>query len=451
MSTTQVDQNTIDTITLEMRRFGTDIKGMEDTANKALSEMRGLIDQHGKKASEQDAVLKERLDKFATDYEMKTSQLEGAVDTLKAVMDRPASGGWKGEEGMSDAERAFKFHKAKLVRTDKLTIDNAMDPAAVDVDAIRNWEAHYGHYLRRDDRALRTSEFHAAMQTGSNPDGGYLVPEQSSSRIITRIFESSPIRQYASVDSISGKDMTFGRDEGENDAGWVGETTPPTETATAKLGESKIIVHEMFAEPKATQQLLEDAGVDVEAWLARKTADKFGRLEASAFVVGDGNNKPRGYLTYPDGTSGAKIEQIVSGNATALTADGIWDLVFSIKDGYAANARHFMKRTTVRDVIKMKDGQGNYLWTSGNIRDGVPSALADYPVVRAEDMPQVGAGSLAIAFGDMSACYQILDRLGIVVLRDPLTAKPFVKFYSRRRVGGDVLNFEALKIQRVSA
>jgi HK97 family phage major capsid protein len=446
---TNVSQKTIDDIASDISKFGGNIQGLTDSTNRSLAEMRGLIDAHGTKASNEDAVLKERIDKFAAEIETKQGTLEGAVDALKAVMDRP-TGAWKGEDGASEAAQAFAFHRTMLAKSGSLKVLNGAKPADVDHEAIRNWNAHYDLYLRRDTSASRTAEFVGALSTGSDPDGGYLVPEQNSARIITKIFETSPIRQYATVETIAGKDITFARDEDEAAFGWVGETDNRPETNTPRLGESKITAHEMYAKPKATQTLLEDAGIDAEAWLNRKVAERFGRAEAGAFVNGDGLNKPRGYMTYPNGTTGAAIEQIVSGNATQITGDSIWDLVFSVKDGFTANARHFMRRTTVRDVMKLKDGQGNYLWSQGDIVGGQPATLAGYAIVRAEDMPLNGAGALAIAFGDMAQAYTIIDRLGINVLRDPYSEKPFVQFYTRRRVGGDVLNFEALKLLRVS-
>lgn len=192
--------------------------------------------------------------------------------------------------------------------------------------------------------------------------------------------------------------------------------------------------------------MIEDAGLDIEAWVANKVGEKLGRIEATAFFTGDGTNKPRGILTYGNGTTNGTIEQVVSGAATNLTTDGLLNLVFQLKDYYTKNARFLMKRTTVREVMKYKDGQGNYLWQMGDIRGGQPSTILSFPVDRCEDMPTLGAGSLSVAFGDFKAAYTIVDRLGITLLRDNLTAKPFIKFYNRRRVGGDVVNFEAVKL-----
>jgi len=278
-----------------------------------------------------------------------------------------------------------------------------------------------------------------------------MVPTERSARVIKKVYETSALRSFATVETISGKELVIPRDEGEFGYGWIGETEAPTETTTSQFGESKIAVHEMYAEPRATQQMLEDAGFDIEGWIDRKVGEKFGRVEAAAFFTGTGVNKPRGLLTYAAGTSGATIEQIASGAAAAVTADGLYNLVFSLKDYYTANARFMMKRTTVRDVLKLKDSDGQYMWQMGDIKAGVPATLLGYPVTRAEDMPTVEASALAIAFGDFAEAYTIVDRLGITLLRDNLTAKPYVKFYNRRRVGGAVVNFEAVKIQKIAA
>jgi HK97 family phage major capsid protein len=254
----------------------------------------------------------------------------------------------------------------------------------------------------------------------------------------------------ATVENISTDAIEYPVDDDEAGANWVGETESRPATSTPQVGVQRIPVHEMYAFPMVTQKLLEDASVDVEAWLARKIGAKFGRLEATAFVSGNGVKKPRGFLTYPNGTTRGSIEQIVSGNATALTADGLINLIMSIKEPYSANAAFLMRRAAVGSVMLFKDGNGQYIWRPG-LEMGRPSSLLGYPIREAADMPAIGAGALAVAFGDWRTAYTIVDRLGITTLRDPYTAKPFVGFYTRKRVGGDVTNFEAIKLQVVSA
>lgn len=371
------------------------------------------------------------------------------LERIDAVLKRPGGGGWDGEEGTAEAKAAFEFAKAKLVTEGKLGINTEV---AADEEAYAAYAKAFPSYMRSRTEASMPRDYQAAMQTGSDPDGGYLVPVTYSSRIIKRVYETSNLRALATVESIGGKELEIPRDEGEfGFGGWVGETTAPSETSTSQLGVSKIFAHEMFAEPRVTQSMLEDAGLDIEAWVANKVGEKFARIEATAFFTGTGVNQPRGLLTYAAGTNNGQIEQVTSGNATQITADKIFDLTFALKDFYTANARYLMKRTTVRDVMKLKDGQGNYLWQMGDIRAGQPATILGFSVERCEDMPTVAAGSLPVAFGDFRAAYTIVDRLGITLLRDNLTAKPWIKFYNRRRVGGDVVNFEAVKLLVVGA
>jgi HK97 family phage major capsid protein len=209
----------------------------------------------------------------------------------------------------------------------------------------------------------------------------------------------------------------------------------------------------MYAEPKATQDELDDADFDIEAWLVRNIGMKLARLEANAFVVGTGVAKPRGFLTYASGTPTATafnvIEQTKTGvngafHAT-LPGDVFLTTIGLLKAAFRARARWSMNRTTEAAVRKQKDGQNNYLWQP-SFQAGVPSLLCGHPVSLFEDMPAIATGSLSIALADFLEAYQIVDRRGMTVLRDPYTAKPYVKFYTTRRVGGDVVNFEAVKL-----
>lgn len=441
-------------ITADIKKFGDDVKALNDNTQRELKAMRDEIDASGKKV---DPLIDEKVNKFAASIEAKTNALETGLqaandnlDKLDSVLKRPgASGGWAGDEAAAEAKAAFEFAKAKLANSGKLGVNTKIES---DPEAYAAYSEAFAPYMRARSDAAMAAQFQAAMQTGSDPDGGYLVPSTMSTRMIQKIYETSNLRALATVETIGGKELEIPRDEGEfGYGGWVGETTAPSETTTSQLGVSKIFAHEMYAEPRVTQNMLEDAGLDIEAWVANKVGEKLGRIEATAFFTGDGVNKPRGLLTYANGTSNGTIEQIISGGATTVTADAIYNLVFSLKDFYTSNANFMMKRTTVRDVMKLKDGQGNYLWQMGDVRGGQPATLLSFPVVRAEDMPTLAASSLSVAFGDFRAAYTIVDRLGITLLRDNLTAKPYVKFYNRRRVGGDVVNFEAVKLMVTSA
>lgn len=450
-----ITDSTVEQIASDVKKFGETaegLKAMQDNAKRELSELRAEIDKHGKKL---DVISADKIDKLAASVEAQDAALAGLkslpeqIEKIDAVLKRPTSGGWAGDEAVKEAKAAFDFAKAKLANAGKLGINTEIE---ADPEAYSAYAKAFSPYMRARSDAAMPREFLAAMQTGSDPDGGYLVPETMSSRIIKKVYETSNLRALATVETIGGKELEILRDEGEfGHGGWVGETTAPSETSTSQLGMTKIFAHEMYAEPRVTQSMLEDAGLDIEAWVAGKVAEKFARIEATAFFTGTGVNQPRGLLTYGNGTSNGTIEQIISGGTTTVTADAIYNLVFSLKDFYTQNARFLMKRTTVRDVMKLKDGQGNYLWQMGDVRGGQPATLLGFAVDRCEDMATLAASSLSIAFGDFRAAYTIVDRLGITLLRDNLTAKPYVKFYNRRRVGGDVTNFEAVKLMVTSA
>lgn len=449
-----VEQKDIDLIASQAKAIKDDTTKLFETAQRDLAALRSELDTVAKK-SQLDPLFVNKVDTIAASVETLQgvlekdkevlASLESRADALEAVNKRPGTkGGWGDSEEAKSAKAAFDFAKERLIASGKLTPNTKIEPNEAEYAA---YVEAFPSYMRSRTEAAMPTQYQAAMQTGSDPDGGYLVPKTVSGRIISKVYETSNFRALATVESIAGKELEIPRDEGEfGYGGWVGETTAPSETTTSQLGVSKIFAHEMFAEPRVTQNMIEDAGLDIEAWVANKVGQKMGRIEATAFFTGTGVNQPRGLLTYADGTTNGTIEQITSGGATTITADKIYDLVFSLKDFYLTNAGFLMKRLTVRDVMKLKDGQGNYLWQMGDVKSGQPATLLTHTITRAEDMPTIAAASLSIAFGDFKQAYTIVDRLGITLLRDNLTAKPYVKFYNRRRVGGDVVNFEAVKL-----
>jgi len=323
---------------------------------------------------------------------------------------------------------------------------------AADMDA---YKAAFDTFIRKGEEVMGVDE-RKALSVGSDPDGGYVVNPDLSGRIVAKVFESSPMRAYASVQVISTDALEGLFDLNEASSGWVGETDSRAETNTPQLGKWRIPVHELYAKPKATQKLLDDASINMEAWLASKVAEKFARDEANAFVVGNGVNKPRGFLTYASGTTlPGTIEQFPTGASGALAAapdggDALINALYGLKQQYRANATWFMNRATTKLVRKAKDSDGAYIWSPG-IQAGQPATLLGYPVAAFEDMPDPASNSLSIAVGDMREAYQIVDRIGIRTLRDPYSAKPYVEFYTTKRVGGDVVNFEAIKLVKLGS
>ena len=295
-----------------------------------------------------------------------------------------------------------------------------------------------------------------AMSTDSNPNGGYLVMPELSATVISRVFESSPIRLVANVEQTGAKSRDFLIDDDEGSAEWSGEKTVATED-TPQVGMKAIVAHDITAKMTATADMLEDAYLDLSAWLQNKGADKIGRTENTAFVTGNGVNKPRGFLDYANYSSPGvyqrdAIEQVVSGAATGFSAEGLIDITASLKEAYQANAVWMMKRASYGAVLKLK-GADNFYFGPTFLKDGTPTMqILGKRVIFADDMEDVGTGgNLIAAYGDFRAGYTILDRIGLQVLRDPYTADPYTIFRLRRRTGGDVTNFEAIKLLRAAA
>jgi HK97 family phage major capsid protein len=440
----------------EIKSFGEDTKKLGESLQKDLADVRKIAEE-AKGNSELPEIksqiealttsVAEKQDALDAKLEEKAKALDERADALETAMNRSRFTGEGG--GQDEAKHALEFFEAKAARAGNLDWRNRPAVDTIDMDGYKLWAREFQTYLRaKDDREVESK----ALSIGSNPDGGYLVPTAMSSRIIQKVYETSPLRQLATVETIGGSELEIPIDTDEAAYGWVGEEETRGETGTPQVGIQRISVHEMYAKPKATQRLLEDASIDMEAWLARKVADRFARVEATGFISGNGVNKPRGILTYTAGSAGARgtIKQVASGHATTLTADVIVKMPFEIKSAYLANASWLMKRSSVQAVMLMTDGQDQYLWRPG-LAEGQPSTLGGYPVRQADDMPAVGAGELPVAFGDFRAGYTVVDRLGITTLRDPFSAKPFVEFYSRKRVGGDVVDFEAFALVVVSA
>ena len=300
---------------------------------------------------------------------------------------------------------------------------------------------------------LRTGDFGEckSLSIDGDPQGGYWVQPEMSEQVIKKMYETSPMRNVAAIETISSDALEMTEDLDEADAGWTSERAPRTETTSPNIGVRRIPVHELYAMPKATQNLIDDSKVDIENWLTSKIADKISRLENNAFINGDGVGKPRGILTYAAGTTNpGQVEQVNSGSAGAADADGLRNLFYSLKSPYLPNAKWLMRRSTISAVSKLKDSGGDYLWEPG-LTVGEPQTLLGHPIERMEDMPAVAADSLSIAFGDIRQAYTIVDRVGVRVLRDPYSAKPFVLFYTTKRTGGDITNFEAMVIQKMAA
>lgn len=307
----------------------------------------------------------------------------------------------------------------------------------------------FNSYLRKGIEKNLVELEKKSLSLSSEPDGGYLVTKQMNTNLVQTIQERSVIRQLASVETISTDSLELVEDMGEAEAKWVAEVGPVNETKAPQLGKKKIPVHELYAQPKATQKLIDDSSIDIEGWLNQKLAITFAHRENESFINGDGIGKPRGILSYPAGNSWGKIEQLTSSLIKSVSADDLLKLYFSLKEVYTVNGVFLMHRSMLQEIRMLKDKtSGRYLWNPG-LALADPSTLMGVPVHCAQEMPAVESGKLAIVFADLANGYKIVDRRGIRVLRDPFTDKPFVKFYTTKRVGGDVVNYDAIKIMKL--
>lgn len=295
------------------------------------------------------------------------------------------------------------------------------------------------------------------LVTGINPDGGYFtLPDRRTDISVTQEFETSPMRAIANIITTGTNEIEIPIDDNTGiSGGWVGEIASRPATDTPQVGLKKIPVHEQYANPKISQKMLDDAFFDIEAWLSNKTNDILTRTENTAFVVGNGSLKPRGFLDYPNWTTPKTyqrdaLEQIASGVAGAVAADGLRKLQGALKEFYQGGASFLCQRDTFTDISLLKDGNGRYLLNERMLPDGVDIRLLGKPLRFADDMAAIAGDSLSIAYGNFNMSYTIADRMGIRVLRDPFSSKPLIEFYTIKRVGGDVTNYEGIKIQKLA-
>lgn len=429
-------------IAQQVKSLGDNVKTIDDNMRRDLETVRKLAESKG--AS--DPLVQSQIDTLKASILEQNEASKKQMDEIEKKQGRMQIQGGGADESKLAAE-AMMFHKCREAAHGRLKAGVIIRPEDVSSDEFKAYAEAFEIYARKGEQHVEAK----TMYVGSDPDGGYFVTPARSSRMLSIIYESSPMREMATIETIGTDSIEYPIDEDEGDAGWVGETEVRTGNGgTPQIGVQKINVHEIYAKPKATTKLLEDASVDVGAWLERKIGEKFARAEATGFVTGDGLKKPRGFLTYSNGTTRGTLEQINSGSAAAVTFDGLIRVVGSLKEPYHPGAQWLMRRATEMEVMLLKDGNGQYLWRP-SLEAGKPSTLLGYTVRHAADMSALAANALAMAFGNFKAGYTIVDRLGVSVLRDPYSSKPFVEFYARKRVGGDVTNFEAIKIHKIAA
>lgn len=402
-----------------------------------------------------------------TTIETKTFSSESVLDEMHRIF-----GAFRetNDERLAQIERRLA---ADVVTEEKLTrIDAALDETRRRMDRVlveksrpplagetreepnnREHKAAFRAYMRTGEAAGLKGIEEKALSAGSGPDGGYLVPLPAEREILRRMANVSPIRAIASVREISTGTFKKAFSPTGPASGWVGETDARPQTNSPQLADLTFPAMELYAMPAATQTLLDDSVVDIEQWIADEVNTVFAEQEGAAFVNGNGTAKPTGLLAYPKATAAAWSwgktaylpTGVAGGFAAANPSDILVDLIYALRAGYRQNARFLMNRRTQAQIRKFKASTGEYLWAPPASL-GASATLMNFPIVEAEDMPDIAADSFSLAFADFARCYLIVDRVGIRVLRDPYSAKPYVLFYTTKRVGGGIQDFDAIKL-----
>jgi HK97 family phage major capsid protein len=440
-----------------------DANRLFETEFKQVNEKIKAIEAKGQAV---DPLLTERLNKLNAAMDEASAKNEAfiqqqetrnkAFESMQATVNRLALAGSAPTE--AGERRAKDLQVLNLsVRALSARIGRSA-PQDLTLDDHDAYTKAFDLYLRRGDRGISEVE-RRSLSVGQDLDGGVLVTPDLSGRMVVRIYETSPMRQYSAVQTIATDALEGSADLDEATVGWVGETATRSETATPNVPQPwRIPVHEIYAAPRATQKLLEDANIDVVGWLAKKVGDKFGRTFNTAFVTGNGIAKPRGFASYSTAATAdasrawGVFEHIATGTNGSFGTDPnainkLMDLIHAMKDVYVTNGAFYLNRTTLGKVRQLTDASsaGKFVFLP-SFQAGMPDTLVGYPIRKLQDMATyTTTDALALAFGDMQETYQIVDRLGVTTLVDPYTAKPYVIFYTRARVGGDVVNFESMK------
>jgi HK97 family phage major capsid protein len=444
----------------EISALGTNVKKIQESALKNFEDFKT---KHKEllATNPNDMAKKDELDKYQTAFLEKYAILEKMAkaqekrcEQIETAMNRTGVGSHKfSEDAAVQFKEAKEFTRIMLSKSGKLDRYYVPDEM-VNFETFKNYTRAFVTFMAKGKDGL-TPEESKALSTGTDPSGGYLVRPAISRRVTEKVFESSPMRELSTVETIGTDRILISADVDEPGAEWVGEVlpSPRNETTTPELKEKEIVVREMSAKPRISQNELNDSMRNLEAWLTQKLGAKFGRTEATAFISGNGVNKPRGILSYDAGTAWGEVEQIVTGATTGLTYVGVLNIVTGLKEPYHGRAVWLMNRTSIAQAMQVQDGDSSYVFApmvGPTGRSPFTLTILGYPIRMATDMPAIASNALSYAFGDFMEGYTIVDRHGIRTLRDPYTADPMVIFKSYKRVGGGVGNFEAFKIGKCS-
>ncbi len=434
-----------------------DIAQTLEEQGKAFKAFREANDKLIEAKAEGKAVadLTAQVEKLSKELD-KLDEAKAAIDDLVKKGNRPQTDSeFKAANELSAETKGFNI----ALRAEYQAKGKAF-PGELSTDAYKQYKSGFLKMVSGVSIDDLSSDERKAMSAGSDPDGGYLLPQSTVGATLSKIYEQTVMRQLANVQTISTNDIEGIIDNDEASAGWVAELGARSDTATPTVGKWRIEAHEMYAMPKISQRILDDAATDVEAWLSNKVADKFARVEGAAFWTGTGVGQPKGLAAYTtaatsdDTRAWGQFEHIKTGANGAFhttKADPLQELIGAFKSQYLQNASFCMRRELRTDIRKMKEATSDrYLWEP-SLQAGAPDRLLGYPVYIDQYMPAKATDSLSLAFGDFKQAYTIVDRMGIRTLRDPFTAKPYVVFYSTKRTGGGAQNTEALKFLKLSA
>lgn len=397
-----------------------DIKDIEQVAN----ELKGNFDEFRQKNDKRLEAIEQEKGKLSETVETLNGKLT-ALDALKSALEEELAavkrpGGGSGSKAATEHKTAF------------------------------------GQFVRKGKEDGLADLERKAMQTTTDPDGGYAVPEELDRNIISALKDEVVMRTECNVITMGTPNYKKLVNQGGTNSGWVGETDARPETNTSKLAIIEPVWGEIYANPMATQTMLDDAYFDVENFITTELTQEFAEQEEIAFTNGDGSKKPKGLLTYGSTDEAdkdrawGKLQHLLAAKPTAITADEIIKLVYTLRKPYRNGARFMMNNNTLFTVRTLKDSQGNYLWQPG-LQLGQPSSLLSYGIAENEQFPDIGGDATPIGFGNFKRCFTILDRIGVRMLRDPYTKKPFVGFYTTKRVGSMMVDSHAVKLLKLAA
>ena len=398
-----------------------------------------------------------------------TSDINSAMDDFLCAFDEFKHAN---DERLGEIEKSMSADVLTTSKVDRINVAldmqkknldrlmlNASRPHLADdagksaITANNEHKSAFDAYVRKGNTTPLLAMESKSLSVGSDPDGGYLVPEQTEAEIARLLSAASPIRAISDVRQVSASIYKKPFTVSGPVTGWVGETEARPETSGPTLAELQFPTMELYAMPAATQSLLDDSVVNIDQWIAEEVQAAFADQESTAFVNGDGVNKPKGFLSYTNvddaswswGNVGYTATGVDGAFAASDQSDVLVDTIYSLKAGYRQNAHWVMNRTTQAEIRKLKDVDGNYLWQPAASIEG-QATLMNFPITESEDMPDIGSDAYAAAFGDFKRGFLIVDRLGVRILRDPYSSKPYVLFYTTKRVGGGIQNFEAIKL-----